>query len=714
VRRRAVKVTIGLAASTVVLVLATAAAWVAVATTPVPSFDAVRAGHRPSDVPLLDRHGAVVYELRTDARERRLAWTPLADVAPALARAVIAAEDRRFRAHGGVDARALASAALGKLAGRPARGASTLTMQLAAMLDPSLTARSHGRTLRQKTRQMRTALALERGWSKDEILEAYLNRVTFRGELRGIGAASAFLFGKAPHGLDGAEALVLAALLQNPNATSTVVGRRARAIAAAGESTGTDEDAIASAATHVDRPVSHAGRTDLVPHLGRRLLAGHDAPVSSTLDADTQRVARDALGRALTALRGRNVEDGAVLVADNASGDVLAWVGGSGARSRARFVDTVRARRQPGSTLKPFLYGLAFEHRLLTPASLVEDTPLALAVAGGLYRPRDYDAQFRGLVSARTALASSLNVPAVRTLVLVGGDAFTALLRDLGFVAATEDGEFYGPALALGGADVTLEELVGAYRALANGGVWSPLRVTPTTDPSHARRVFSAATAYQLTDVLADRESRSTTFGLESALATRFFTAVKTGTSKEMRDNWCLGFSERYTVGVWVGNASGAPMHDVSGVTGAAPVWLEVMSWLHRTTPSVAPPPPTGLVAAEVDFPGDVEPGRREWFVPGTEPGARRLATGEPRIVAPVDGTIVALDPDIPHDRQRVPLEVAGAGPGTRWRVDDVDLGAAAGLTLWEPTPGTHTVALVDACDHAVAVATVEVRGAGR
>jgi penicillin-binding protein 1C len=701
---------IALAASTATMLLAAAAGWIAVAATPVPSFESVRAGHRPSDVPLLDRHGAVVYELRTDVRERRLAWTPLADVAPALARAVIAAEDRRFRAHDGVDLRALASAVLGRITGRPARGASTLTMQLAAMLDPSLASQGRHRTVGQKLRQMRAALALERRWSKDEILEAYVNRATFRGELRGIGAASAFLFGKAPHGLAEHEALVLAALLRNPNASSTVVAARARAIAAADRTE--PGAALALAAARVDRPVSHPGRTDLAPHLGRRLLAGRDAPVPSTLDADTQRVARDALARVLTALRGRNVEDGAVLVADNASGDVLAWVGGSGALSRARFVDTVRARRQPGSTLKPFLYGLAFERRLLTPASLVEDTPLALAVAGGLYRPRDYDAQFRGLVSARTALAASLNVPAVRTLGLVGGDAFTALLRALGFVAATEDGEFYGPALALGGADVTLEELVGAYRALANGGVWSVLRVTPQAPTSKRRRVFSAATAYQVTDVLADRESRSTTFGLESALATRFFTAVKTGTSKEMRDNWCLGFSERYTVGVWVGNASGAPMHDVSGVTGAAPVWLEVMSWLHRDTPSVAPEPPAGVVAAHVDFPDDVEPGRREWFVPGTEPGARRLATGAPRIVAPVDGTIVALDPDIPRDRQRVPLEVAGAVPGTRWRVDDVDVGAAAGLMLWEPTPGTHTVALVDPTERHLATATIEVRGA--
>lgn len=697
--------------STVLAGVVIAGAWLAVATTPVPSFDAVRAAHRSTDVPLLDRHGTIVHELRTDPRERRLAWMPLTAVAPAVVEAVIAAEDRRFHAHGGVDVRALAAAGLGRLAGRT-RGASTITMQVAALVDPALARRGDRRTLRQKARQMRVALAIERGWSKDEILEAYLNGVAFRGELRGIAAAAAFLYGKAPHGLDAAEAVTLAALVQSPNAPASIVERRAARVAEVG-GLGVDTAALAGATARLGEPGRPIARATLAPHLARRLLAGGRAPVASTLDAATQRIAEDALDDALHDLADREVGDGAVLVADNATGDVLAWVGGA-ARSQARFVDMARARRQPGSTLKPFLYGLAFEQRVLTPASLVEDTPLALAVAGGLYRPRDYDTRFRGLVSARTALASSLNVPAVRTLGLVGGDAFVALLGRLGFAAATESGDYYGPALALGGADVTLEELVAAYRALANGGLWAPLRVTPSPESSAPRRVLSAATAFQVTNVLADRESRSATFGLESALATRFFTAVKTGTSKDMRDNWCLGFSERYTVGVWVGNASGAPMHDVSGVAGAAPVWLEVMSWLHRATPSAAPVPPAELVAATVEFPDGLEPARRDWFAHGTEPGARVLAAGEPRIVAPVDGTIIALDPDIPDDRQRVPLEVAGETPDARWRVDDVDLGPARGLTLWAPTSGTHVVRLVGADAMPLAAATVEVRGGRR
>ena len=697
----------GLVAALAVMALA-AGALVADAPS-VPSFAAVRGAHRPSDVPLLDRHGIVVDELRTDRGARRLAWTPLADVSPALVAAVIAAEDRRFRTHGGVDLRALAGAVSGRLAGRPVRGASTITMQLAALLDPALAPpRSGGRTLAQKLRQMRSARGLERAWSKDEILEAYLNRVSFRGELAGVGAAAAFLFGKLPHGLSAAESTVLAALLQNPNADAAAVARRAALLAAHADA---DGDALAAAAARVAAPAVRA-RSGLAPHLAHRVLDGKTAAVATTLDADVQRTARDALRRALDALRDRRVEDGAVLVADNASGDVLAYVGGSGALSRARFVDTVRARRQPGSTLKPFLYGLAFDRRLLTPASLVEDAPLAIPVAGGLYRPRDYDDRFRGLVSARTALASSLNVPAVRTLALLGTDAFAETLRALGFAGITEDGDWYGPALALGGADVTLEQLVAAYRALANGGVWTPLRLTADDDAGTApRRVLSPAAAFQVTDVLADRDGRSTTFGLESALATRFFTAVKTGTSKEMRDNWCVGFSERYTVGVWVGNASGAPMHDVSGVSGAAPVWLDVMNFLHRATPSRAPAPPSDVVAAVARFPEGVEAERHDWFVAGTEPGTRALAIGDPRITSPVAGTIIALDPDIPADRQRVALEVTGAAAELRWRLDDADLGPAAGITLWAPRPGTHTLRLVDANAIERDAATFQVRG---
>jgi penicillin-binding protein 1C len=377
-------------------------------------------------------------------------------------------------------------------------------------------------------------------------------------------------------------------------------------------------------------------------------------------------------------------------------------------------VDGVRARRQAGSALKPFLYGLALEQRLLTPASLLEDTPLDLSVAGGLYRPKNYDEQFKGLVTVRTALAGSLNVPAVRTLDLVGVETFAEQLRRLGFEGLTESGDYYGPSLALGSADVSLWELVNAYRTLANGGVWSPLQMTPGgRKANRGRRLYSEQIAYLLSNILADRESRSVTFGLENPLATPFWSAVKTGTSKEMRDNWCIGYSRRYTVGVWVGNFSGEPMRDVSGITGAAPVWLDIMAWLHQATPSTYPEPPTGVIAKMVAFPLQIEPDRTEWFLDGTEPRmiAQALAGDHPRIIAPARGTVIALDPDIPPSRQRVIFEARSGRAPLRWLLDGTDLGSATDLVVWDPHPGRHTLSLVDDDQRPHGTLTFEVRG---
>ncbi|HXR34741.1 MAG TPA: penicillin-binding transpeptidase domain-containing protein, partial [Candidatus Binataceae bacterium] len=447
-----------------------------------------------------------------------------------------------------------------------------------------------------------------------------------------------------------------------------------------------------------------------------------------------QAFATHALRSQILEVRDRHVQDGAVLVVENATGEVWAYVAGSGDLSSAPYVDGVRAPRQPGSTLKPFLYALALERRLLTPASLLLDTPLELPEERGLYRPLDYDRQFRGLVSMRMALASSLNVPAVRTADLVGVDALAEHLRGLG-LEIVEQGDYYGASLALGSADVSLWNLVNAYRTLANGGILTPLRLfarngarlsktfsepsaqdhnedaaggnTPTT------RIYSPPTAYLISDILADRASRSATFGLENNLATRFWSAVKTGTSKDMRDNWCVGYTARFTVGVWAGNFSGAPMRDVSGITGAAPVWLEVMNYLHDRFGGDAMVRPAGLRARPIEFPHSVEPARLEWFIAGTEPNtaALRLNDLTPRILSPATDTIIALDPDIPPALQRVKFEAGPGAAASRWILDSRDLGPATGLVLWPPAPGAHTLALIDRSGHALDRVSFKVRG---
>ncbi len=665
----------------------------------VPTFAAVRAAYRPSDVRLLDRHGVVVHELRRDPTRRRFEWTALEDVSPAFRTAVVAAEDRRFYAHHGVDWWALGAAVVGRLRGGPARGASTITMQVARLLTPELHA-GRTATVRGKWRQMGQARAIERVWTKAEILEAYLNLATFRGEVQGVAAAAGVLFDKAPHGLTDDEALVLAALLQGPNAARPAVAARAERIRAR-TAAALEAGAVAQAVTRaVDRCDTGGGRgpaVALAPHAARAVLRDGATTATTTLDAAMQQAVADTLRRHLLGLQDRVVRDGAVLVVDNSSGDVLAYVGGAGDVSSARYVDGTRARRQAGSALKPFLYAAAFEQRLLTPASLLEDTPLELAVAGGLYRPRNYDERFRGVVTARAALAASLNVPAVRVLGLVGADPFVGYLRHLGFAGLVDTGDYYGPALALGSADVTLWDLTNAYRVLANGGVWSPLRLTADGAPRAApRRVYGDAAAYLVASILADRESRAPTFGLDNPLATRFWTAAKTGTSKDMRDNWCVGFSQRYTVGVWVGNLSGAAMHDVSGVTGAAPIWSDVMNWLHAETPSVAPAPPPGVVVRDITTGGGARP---EWFLDGTQPVRATVerAAAVPRILAPAAGTVMALDPDIPDLQQRVAFDADGVTAGVRWVLDGADLGSATRVSLWTPRPGRHRLELVDA-----------------
>ncbi|HXJ81497.1 MAG TPA: penicillin-binding protein 1C, partial [Candidatus Methylomirabilis sp.] len=701
------------------LALMTLALWLGFGTPipPPPTFDRVRASWKVSEMYLLDRTGEVIHEQRVDDRRRRLPWVALADISPALQAAVLASEDRRFPAHSGVDVRAVVAATAQRLTGHGGRGASTITMQLASFLDPALRRRGGPRSLPQKVRQMRIAWALEERWRKAEILEAYLNLVTFSGELQGVGAAAHVLFGKAPHGLTEPEALVLAALLRAPNAGPAAVVKRAERLASGGT---VPRDAIESAAARVlATPVSSGPRVALAPHAAARLLrasssSGPPTPrVVTTLDGALQTFALETLSRQLLAVHDQRVNDGAVLVVDNASGEVLAYVGGSGALSGARHVDAIQARRQAGSALKPFLYGLAFEQRLLTPASLLEDSPLEVATPTGLYRPHNYDEQFRGLVSVRTALGASLNVPAVRALGLVGADAMVQQLRDLGFAGLVEAGDFYGPSLALGSADVTLWEMVGAYRALATGGIWSPLRMTASESPGERRRVYSEEAAFLVSSILSDRASRSVTFGLENPLATRFWSAVKTGTSKEMRDNWAVGYSRRYTVGVWVGNVTGEPMRNVSGVTGAAPVWLEVMVRLHEGTPSTPPAPPPGLVRRETTFTASVEPARLEWFREGTEPvvsTTERLAA-PPRIIAPVGGTIVALDPDLPPDRQRVPFASSDATSDHRWRLDGVVVGDAAELLLWPPAPGRHRLSIVGRDGRVFDTVTFLVRG---
>lgn len=708
-------------ALTTITLTATATA----ATVPTPAE--VRQRTVVSEASLYDRHGELLQQLRLNPRERRLSWIALEDVSPALRNALIASEDRHFYEHSGIDWDAVAASAWGNLWHAKTRGASTITMQLAGLLHDDLRRKAGGRSLSQKISQAFVAQSLERSWRKDQILEAYLNLVAFRGELVGVHALSRVMFGKHPSGLNQREAAIAVALIRAPNATPGSVAARACTVlksqGAAQLCNGLQGDTelalakVGGSGNFGNPDGGNSPAPQLAPHLARKLLTAPGQQVRSTLDAATQRMVQDAVRRQLSALVDRNIEDAAVVVLDNASGEVLAWSGSSGSFSAARDVDGVVARRQAGSTLKPFLYEIAIEKKWLTAASVLDDSPVNLATSGGLYIPQNYDKHFKGLVSLRTALGSSLNIPAVRTLVMVTPDRLFRRLQAVGF-DLRESGDYYGYSLALGSADVTLLELTNAYRVLANKGLYSPVRTVIANSAAAAvpKRVMDASAAYIVGDILSDRSARARTFGLENALSTRNWSAVKTGTSKDMRDNWCIGYSQRYTVGVWVGNASGAPMWDVSGVTGAAPVWQEVMQYLHGGAAPAAPP---GVVRQEIVYRPQIEAARTELFLPGTELSIVTLAANTRAAIRyPTAGMIVALDPDIPPARQHVRFAAQGvaAGKGS-WRLDGKPIAnplpSAPDLTLlWQPWPGRHKLELLDAAGKPVDQVSFEVRGA--
>jgi penicillin-binding protein 1C len=665
-----------------------------------PDFAGVRSGFTPSDAFMLDRNGTVLDTTRIDFEVRRFEWQSLPSISPALVAAVVHGEDVRFWEHRGIDWRSVFGSARDRFVRGRHRGASTITMQVASLLQSRPHSREGARAWWYKRNQARLAIALESRWSKEQILEAYLNLVYFRGELQGIGATAHLLAGKDPSGLSLPESLVIAALLPEPNGAPERIAARACSRALAAKMIENCDQLKSTATLLLSHGVDSPPRPQLAPQLANTLLRSAGERVQTTLDISVQRLARDILSRQLSSLSASNVRDGAVLVADNSTGDVLAYVGSAGPSSRSREVDGVRALRQAGSTLKPFLYELALERGYLTAASLLKDSPVHLDTASGAYIPQDYDKDFKGLVSVRTSLGSSLNIPAVRALVLVGVEPFRDRLHELGYEQIEEDGDFYGYSLALGSAEVTLWQQAQAYRALAAGGRWSPLRIRADEPAQAATSLLPNDATFIVSDILSDPAARALTFGIDNHLNTPFWSAAKTGTSKDMRDNWCVGFSSRYTVAVWVGNFEGDAMHDVSGVTGAAPVWREIMGALHRNVASVAPQPPASVVAAATKFEPAVEPPRREWFLARHQQDETVTITRAAQvahIVTPANGMVIASDPDIPPSHQKVLISAVGATAQMQLTLNGEKLASAGKSVLWTPQPGAHRLELQDA-----------------
>ena len=715
---------------------------------------------------LTDRHGVTLREMRVEERFTR--EVALADVPPEVVRAMLAAEDKRFFDHGGVDPLAVARALWNNVAHRRVTsGASTITQQLVKNCAP------RDRTLWAKSMEAATALRLEQVWTKEQILTAYLNRIDFGNLNVGIAAAANYYFAKPLGDLSGAEAAFLAGLPKNPTRLNPhrafkAAKRRQEIVLTRMQQAGWLSAAQAERARTETLQLQPPRRLFRAPHFVdlvlRDLPADTGAAVVTTLDLDLNRFVETAVRDQLARLRGKNVGEAAVVVLDNASGDVRALVGsqdyfapGTGQ------VNGAWAPRSAGSTFKPFTYLLALE-RGATPASVVADVPALFQTPTGFFRPENYNRRCYGPLRYRVALANSLNIPAVRVLASIGGPTvLQERLRAWGMTTLDRRAEEYGLGLTIGNAETRLVELANAYATLARMGEWKPYRLLHVEPAQRSARAPSSAhlplvtsqlpadtlsAAWLIGDMLSDNAARALAFGMQSPLRFEFPVACKTGTSSDFRDNWALGYTPEFTVGVWCGNFDGSPMHEVSGVTGAAPILHTIFEHLHtrfgttwfEQAPEIVErevQPTTGKLLLRsradavrekfmaghlpaVESPRDYDANGRvvlgpeyaEWGRSGENGLAARTAvepgTTNLRLLAPLPGTTFLVDPDLPSS-QRVPLRASGPAE-VRWESDSLQVRVSDGRTFAVAKEGRHRLVVRDPATGQTAETWIEVK----
>jgi len=719
---RARRIAVAAVVAAALAVAALAAATIASLEPLPPSLDAVVAAATERAVrrQILDRDGRpLTTTFTTDWNVYdRIA---LHDVPAFLREAFVTAEDRRFYSHRGVDWRArLAAVATNLRHGGAVRGASTISEQVVRMIHP------RPRTLFNRWLEGWEARALERAFGKHEILEFYLNQVPYASNRRGVRQAAMHYFARDLGTLSRKEMLALAVLVRAPSrldprrapgAADAAIGRLADALVERGTLAAHERASIVASPLELAEARLPVHAPHFVSRARDEARAGgvRGERIVTTLDGTLQAKVQAMLDERVAELAPRRIADGAVLVVDHATGEILAWAvaGGADPSGPATYIDAVTTPRQPGSALKPFLYALALDSGW-TAAEIIVDAPLTESTSFGLHSYRNYSRRHYGPVTLRDALGNSLNVPAVKALQHVGAERFLAALHELGFDGLDAHPDHYGDGIALGTGEVTLLELVQAYAALANGGLFRP--VTPLLhDARHrpSRRVFSAESASLVADILSDPDARALEFGRDSVLRFPIQTAVKTGTSSDFRDAWAVGFDHRHAVGVWMGSLDRSPSTGVTGSTGPALLLRGIFSELNRGQPTrplplhaalerreVCVPVPRAAGAVGGNAPSACSP-RDEWFLPGTAPrpdpstGTARAQQAPLRFRQPTPGLRLAYDPRLPADAQAFEFVIGGAEPddAVRWIVDGRERLARGPTWLWPVTRGTHRVA---------------------
>jgi penicillin-binding protein 1C len=627
---------------------------------------------------VVDRNGRLLRPYATAEGRWRLPAT--ADgVDPRYLALLIAYEDKRFHQHAGVDPLALVRAGSQILMhGRILSGGSTLTMQVARLLEPRAE-----RSFAAKLRQVVRAIELERQLSKDEVLALYLSLAPYGGNLEGIRAASLSYFGKEPRRLTLGESALLVALPQSPEARrpdrSVATAQRARdRVLDRVARDGIFDSAEIARAKAEPVPSARKPMPTLAPHAADDAVAalpGHSA-IRLTIDA-TWQASLEELARERARALGPNISI-AILAVDHATGEVLARVGSADYfdERRAGQVDMTMALRSPGSTLKPFIYGLGFEDGLIHPETLIEDRP----VRYGAYAPENFDLTFQGTVSVRKALQMSLNVPAVAVLDRVGAGRFTARLRQAGGALVLPQGEAPGLAMGLGGVGVSLHDLVMLYAGLARGGTTLPLIERPAETslfdgaapldgaaPAEARRLMEPVAAWYVGNVLLGTPPP------ENAPAGRI--AFKTGTSYGYRDAWSVGFDGKRTIGVWVGRPDGAPVPGLVGRGAAAPILFDAFARSGKVVAPLPAPPRAALFASNAKLPPPLQR-----FRPATLALASETAEPPPRIMFPPNGARLELAAG-EHGLDPLALKIAGGAAPLTVLVNGVPLGGAGAGT---------------------------------
>ncbi len=544
---------------------------------------------------ITDRNGKVLRYMSTGKIADKM--YSVSDISPYLRGAVIATEDRRFFYHDGLDIIALGRAFSANLKAKSLeQGASTLSQQLAALLF-DIPPTPIG-----KIKKIIIGFKLERHLSKTRILELYLNRAPFGDNYYGVAAASRSFFHREPSDLSAAQAAVLASALQNPFIYSPRIFpentlKRRKLVLKAMQREGYINDELYKTALAEEVEIYPIETDFEAPHFCDYIASSYEKNamrhyklIRTTIDLALQKKAQAILSSVISGLAEKNVTNGAVVILKNDTGEIMAMIGSVDYKGKAGQVNAALSLRPPGSALKPFTYASALEKRVLSASDIIPDLTFESVEEGGLYIPKNYDGILHGPVTARTALACSYNIPAVRVLEKIGVEYLFSKLHDLGFAYMDKPPSYYGLGLTLGDAPVTLLELTRAYTVFSRGGKLSSVRsiisaedekgrlITPDQKPDY--EVFSPEVSYIIFDILTDNNARTPAFGAYSSLRLPFQCAVKTGTSKSFRDNWTVGTSRDYTVGVWVGNFDNSKMKGISGVTGAAPVFKKIMLML--------------------------------------------------------------------------------------------------------------------------------------